>query len=911
MHRDLPRLEKTELFSRLAKGHAARLTVATPNRRLAQSLRAEFDRTRQQAGQTAWESADILPIEALVERMWEEALYSDLAPELPILLGAVQERALWQHAVAAHRPEARLFSTEAAAAQCAQAWQLAHAWRLDLEPNPYWNEDARAFLEWAGHYRRVSREGGHTDRARLPDLMVPHLGHAAIRRPETLVLHGFDLLTPQVRDFLQALAAAGVTVVASDPVPREAKVARVSAPDAKSEILAAARWARARLAPSHLGEGRGEGPPRIGIVVPDLAHSRARVQRLLANVLEPGHLAGDKAPVLPFNVSLGAPLAESPVVADALHLLALARGEAPFEHVSRVVRSPFIAGGETERDARARLDSRLRKRCAPLVSLDGLRRLCGAAQSPPAPILIERLDRLAKRLTGGTRSASEWAKLFSDALRDMGFPGERVPDSTEHQALARWHDLLAEFATVERVVPVLSCKEALRMLAGMANEAIFQPEAPEVPIQVLGVLESAGLEFDHLWVMGLTDDAWPLPARPNPFLPVRLQRAAGIPQADPVSSLELDRRITEGWLRAAGEVVVSHARMRDETELAPSPLIAPIGETTADSLRIAPLRLLRDAIAASGKLETIDDPSGPPLAEKVVPSGGTRVFRDQAACPFRAFANVRLAAEALEAPRPGLDPRDRGTLLHCMLANAWRGIGSRARLAAMAPAELEALLETSADEAIAQVQRYRRDALSGRFAELEQERLVKAAREWLEVERARDDFEVVEIEQKHSLEFGGVSVNVKLDRVDRLPTAEHVVIDYKSGKCSASSWLGSRPEEPQLPMYALGTPQVAAIAFAQVKTGEMAFKGFARDEGLLPKVGAVGKGQAKRYASWPVLLQALRGELDAIGRGFASGDARVDPKKGGATCGTCDQQMACRIAERAPFGAVGGGDADE
>ncbi|HUQ29601.1 MAG TPA: PD-(D/E)XK nuclease family protein [Usitatibacter sp.] len=907
MHRDLPRLEKTELLARLAQGHGAGIAVATPNRRLAQSLTAEFDRIRQAEGLSAWESADILPLGTLVERMWEDALYSDLASEMPVLLGAVQEQALWQHAVATHRPEARLFSTEAAAAQCAQAWQLAHAWRIELQPDPHWNEDARAFLEWAAHYRRVTREGAHTDRARLPDVIVPHLGDAAIRRPATLVLYGFDLLTPQARDFLQALTTTGTTILVAEPTPREARVSRVSLPDAKAEILAAARWARARIACPG-----SESPPRIGIVVPDLAHSRARVHRLFASVLQPDHLVTQVDPVLPFNISLGAPLAECPVVADALHVLALARGDAPFEHASRLVRSPFIAGGETEREVRARLDVRLRKHCAPVVSLDALRRQCGAAKSPPAPILIDRLDRLARLRQSefaGTRSASEWAKSFSEALRAMGFPGERATDSAEHQALARWHELLAEFATVERVTPALSCRDALRLLGGMAKEAIFQPEAPEVPIQILGVLESAGLEFDHLWVMGLTDDAWPLPARPNAFMPVRLQRAAGIPQADPVSSLELDRRITEGWLRSAGEVVVSHARMHDETELAASPLITPIHEAALESLEIAPLRLLRDAIAASGKLEFIEDPAGPPLAEAAVPSGGTRVFRDQAACPFRAFAHVRLASDGLEVPRPGLDPRDRGTLVHCMLANTWRVISTHSKLIAMSTEALEAVLERSAAEAIDQVRRYRHEALSGRFAELEHGRLVRTARDWLDIERLRDDFEVVEIEQKHSLEFGGVCVNVKLDRVDRLPTAEHVVIDYKSGNCSASSWLGSRPEEPQLPMYAMGTSRVAAIAFAQVKAGQMAFKGYARDDGLLPRVGAVGKGQAKRYSGWPALMEALRGELDSIGRAFAAGDARVDPKRA-ATCNTCDQQMACRIAERAPFGTVGG-EADE
>ena len=905
MHRDLPRLERQDLLERLAQGHASAIAVATPNRRLAQFLRAEFDGSRLCAGLQAWESADILPIEALVERMWDDALYSELAAQMPVLLGAVQERALWQQAVSRHRPADRLFSPEAAAAQCADAWHLAHAWRLELQPGPFWNDDARAFLEWSADYRRVTREGGQTDRARLPDVMAPHAGHAAIRRPKTLVLYGFDLLTPQLRDFLEALHAAGTAVMACDPLPQEAVARRVALADARAEIVAAARWARARLE---------EGVARIGVVVPDLARSRARVARLFADVLVPGHLLAESAPVLPFNISLGMPLAQRPLVADALRVLVLAGRRASFEDASLVVRSPFIAGAQGERDVRARLDVRLRQRCASVLPLEALRRQCGSAHAPPAPLLVERLDRLAAlRQERGCapRAASDWAKWFSEALRAVGFPGERALDSAEHQALARWHELLAEFATVERVTKPMPYEEALSLLATMAHEAIFQPEAPEVPIQVLGVLESAGLDFDALWVMGLTDDAWPLPARPNPFLPVRLQRAAGIPQSDPVSSLELDRRITEGWLRAAGEVVVSHARLRDETELAPSPLIASVDLVEVDALRMAPARMLRDAIRASGKLESIEDGKGPPPASGLAPSGGTRLFRDQAACPFRGFAHFRLASEPLEAPRPGLDPRDRGSLMHCMLANVWRVLVTRERLAAMQPAHLEALLATSAEEAIAQVKRYRHDALCGRFEALERERLIRTARDWLVIERTRDDFEVVEIEQKHALEFGGVAVNVKLDRVDRLATGEHVVLDYKTGNCTASAWLGARPEEPQLPMYALGTPRVAAIAFAQVKAGLMAFKGFAREDKLLPKVSAVGKGAARNYRDWPGLLAALRAELDAIGRGFSAGDARVDPKKGGATCGVCDQQMACRIAERAEFGAVGGGEIDE
>jgi len=46
------------------------------------------------------------------------------------------------------------------------------------------------------------------------------------------------------------------------------------------------------------------------------------------------------------------------------------------------------------------------------------------------------------------------------------------------------------------------------------------------------------------------------------FLPLAQQRKAGIPEASAETSLTLDRRITDGWKQAAGEVVFSHFHQR-------------------------------------------------------------------------------------------------------------------------------------------------------------------------------------------------------------------------------------------------------------------------------------------------------------------------------------------------------------
>ena len=139
---------------------------------------------------------------------------------------------------------------------------------------------------------------------------------------------------------------------------------------------------------------------------------------------------------------------------------------------------------------------------------------------------------------------------------------------------------------------------------------------------------------------------------------------------------------------------------------------------------------------------------------------------------------------------------------------------------------------------------------------------MRLADEWLAVERRRDGFEVVAIEEKHPVTFGGLTVNAKLDRMDRLAAGGHVIIDYKTGVCTTSAWMGKRPDEPQLPMYALGgREEIAAVAFALVKTGESRFKGIARAPGLMPasapSTGTVARRRSNT-AHWDELVARWR-----------------------------------------------------
>jgi ATP-dependent helicase/nuclease subunit B len=838
-------LSKDELFGRLAQGHAAGVTVVTPNRRLSHALMLEFDDFQVKKGLTVWEAPDILPLGAFVERLWEDALYSERGGELPLLLSGAQEEALWQEIL----EHSGLLIVPQAAAQCRDAWRLAHAWRI--RPGGA-GEDAAAFREWSEKYAERTR--GQIDSARLPDSVF------IVKRPKLLVAYAFDIIPPQTREFF-----ARFEHVECKPEPVAGACLKASFASSGEELEHAARWARSRLE---------EGRARIGVVVPDLARRRKEVVRVFSRVMQPGYnLPGSAKTAMPFNLSLGQPLADYPLVDCALSLLHFSHHPLQFPAVSRLLRSPFLGGAESEMAQRARLDVYLRRRLGATVSLRGL-----IASVEHCPLLRASFESLLSVSENGKSKLppSEWARHFSALLEAAGFPGERTLDSEEFQVRAKWHEALGELARLERVAKEWSFGEALAHMRRLCEQALFQPETPEAPVQVLGILESAGLTFDCLWVSGLTDEAWPLDARPNPLLPIAAQKAAGVLEAAAETSLELDRRITEGWQRAAAEVVFSFPTKVEDRDLSPSPLIAAIAEGPLD---IPAYPRLRDLLFKNRKMMSLEDPKGPPVLPGAV-RGGTRVLADQAACPFRAFARWRLNAEALEEPVPGLDARDRGSLAHALMKILWDELkGSRALRE-----DLEPAIRRAADAAV-------RDAgLEGRLAELERQRLAKLAREWLNVEKARKDFEVLFTEEKRDLKVGELTFTSRIDRMDRLPDGSHVLIDYKTGYASPKHWEPPRPDDPQLPLYASASQEeLAAVAFAKLKAGELKFMGYSRAEKLLPNVQV--------YRNWPGLLALWKKEAGALGASFAAGEANVDPKNDLKTCARCDLHTLCRVFE--------------
>ena len=114
--------------------------------------------------------------------------------------------------------------------------------------------------------------------------------------------------------------------------------------------------------------------------MPDLKLRRREAARVFARVM---------GSPLPFGLSIGEPLADYPLVAFALNVLEFSQGEKAFEEVSRILRSPFLAGADGEMAARARLDARLRREAGAEISLP---KLIGSIEG--CPVLRQHLEKI-------------------------------------------------------------------------------------------------------------------------------------------------------------------------------------------------------------------------------------------------------------------------------------------------------------------------------------------------------------------------------------------------------------------------------------------------------------------------------------------------------------------------------------
>jgi len=861
---DLPSIDYAELRDRDPRD----TTVITVNNRLSRRVVQSLTREQTLQRQRVAEIPAIVPWSGWLVQQLSRAGFQVGLLEHTLLLDQFASQTVWAEAIEALEKERVLLDVTQAAAGAMQAAQLIDEWHIEVDENAATDEHA-SFLRWRdGYHSRL-----HALDALDPNLAVARLIQhieAGLELPGNIVLAGFTEISPRMRVLCRALLARGIALtVLCEPAAQVAALSRVVCGTAQSEWQTAAHWARAQLT------AHPEG--RFAIVAVSLDAQVPFARRILARVLS------DSSGVLEhsFNVAVARPLADWEAGRAALawlrtFVLMKEHQQATPADLSAALLAGHCVGHVAEMGGRAQIDARWRQQYVGQVSLAGWTDSLSS---------LEQLSPAWQRAWQDWRASASsaptyvWARFFRATLSTLGFPGVGQQSSPAYQVLEAFDDLFERFESLSAVLGTLTAGEALKVLNRLARSTLFQPQrAPDTRLDILGLLEAEGGQWDAVWMLGLTDEVLPAIAKPNPFIPVQALRQAQAPRATPERERQWAEKIFEALCHTAPTIVVSSALFDGERSLRPSPLIVSLEPSPDLWTPEIPERL-------TPKLERLFDDQGPALVEGEKISGGIGLLETQARNPLWAFIRYRLGVRGLPAYTELAYKMQRGMFLHGVLQRVWEELRDQG---ALHEAVVQGTLELQLERIALEVGQKELHAFEETLQRLEIERGIEVVRKWLALEAARLPFEVIEIEQKRKLSVKGLTLEVRLDRLDAVGDAkDQVIIDYKTGANLPkvlNDWKTPRPLNLQVPAYAMMLSQaeaadvqqsakVSGLMLAQLYSKETVVAGLLEYDCLGLK-GAKTLDQAEfKDESWQALLLRLQVAIETLATEFVSGHA--------------------------------------
>ncbi len=814
--------------------------ILTANKRLANYLRGEIDQFQCNSAKVTWESPCILPFDT-----WLKEFYQSNKLEPTRLLSPAQSLFLWHKIIGSSLEMAVLAQ---------QSWLLMQQWELDEQATD------PVFGVWAKAYQHYCDEHHFIDEASIPKKIIDIVSKNPRTVPQRIHLVGFDNISKIINKLFDCIKFNSDLKI-HHFYTENSRVAVLELKDSMDELQSAALWIKNKR--EHKPDGK------YACVVPDLPSFRDRALQVFSDIL------GDAL----INVSIGKSLLTYPLIANALRILDLLKRESDLFQVCAVLRSPYILGSSAEYFQRIRCDNEWRESGGLFPDFNVL------ANEETAPIWQALWTRFLHFLETipQEQKPSDWAKTFEAMLECFGWPGELVLTETEIGCVERWYEILNDMRSQDSVLKSVSLDEGLAILNHLIKGAVFQLPTLDARVHLMGILESTGLLFDGLWVMGLDDETWPQALQVNPLVDAQIQRQNKMPRSHPQHEFAYAENVLDRLKNAASEVIFSYSIFEKDKSLQASPLLNKFPKINRSDLKFAEFIPLSHQIYHQREIEEFEDSFAPPVSNDETIRGGSYILKAQAVCPFKAFAEIRLNARGLDAPTLGPEAKDRGNLVHDILAKIWKELRSSRNLQAISMDELQQRIQGIINNTV--------DNTSA-FAKIEKIRLEKLITQWLEYEKKRKPFKVFNIEKNQTISIGGLTLECRIDRIDQLEDESYVIIDYKTGSSSPSSWFGERPDEPQLPLYSLATNlPISALTFAECRVDNQQFKGISVVSDILPDVKSIEKYDYE----WNELVSEWKDYLSQLASDFLKGKATVDPKDPSLNCQFCEIYSLCRI----------------
>lgn len=824
-----------------------------------------------------------LTLEEWLRRLWEDLRLLGRLPGAGDVVDPSIEQALWRLAAREHAGGMPAV-WESVGEEMQAAWRLLNAyaplpiddapispeagasdaWRVDLRAGEgWWQAAARHVLDRLADARAV----GEAELARRLHARAHLL--AGVVSPHLVLTPQFSPW-PDVMALIARIEQLGLTRVhqvttadAAVGAPATQPWSRLDFRNALAEREAALDWACARAAEA---AEQGVVGPQVVIVVPDLTSSFAR-WRQSADFL------GVDA-----NFSIGPAVSRYPWAAAGFVAVNAAFEPCAVEELADALMHPRWGWRVEAREAVAR---------ATRLAIESGVRSWGLRDALRQAQLSDRLRAVEASLGdfggGVRRTRAQWAERYG-ALVAALTEGVPVLDSALLQLQRALHEAIERWQSLDRWLGPVTHSEGHGELITLTDRSPFQPEAHGQAVQVIGLLESAGLPHDGLWFTGATADVLPERVSLNRALDPAWQRRHGVGRAA-FANVRARAEALVGHWRTLGPVCIAS---RTEEEGEPkrwSPLVAAWAPAEAVDARPRP------SGRCEPRLEWVSDEAAPPDP----PLGRARVrdFEQQALCPRRGFITARLAAEPWPLPPEGVPPRLRGNLLHALAEQYGMAILGRdsrtidwSQLHAWIPDWVSACADRHRDEL---------ERLPAVVRRAELRRVERIMHRFIDEERQRAAFRVLAVESPQTTEIGGLALRLKIDRIDAIPAAGTdepgwLVVDYKSGQANVKALTDTRLTAPQLAVYALAAGEATVgVAYAALSDDETGLRGLGR--GWQPQEASAADaddGFARLPSVWAGQLAVLADEL-------TRGEAALAPVEGLRTCERCPVRSACGI----------------
>ena len=884
--------------------------------RLSRGLQDIHHQNKIVQGLSQWQAPTIVTLNQWLDGLFNEALLLGEidAFGLPkFTLSSVAEKLLWEEAIAnvlQKNEVSTLFDIASLAQSAIEANKILIEWQLDdavLISHAHTNfntEETRQFLRWRHEFQRLCSYHNTVEAPRLFALEINVLAKTKLKLPDHIIFAGYDRFTPLENYLIQILKAYGVNTKVWQPSTRDAKVNQIKLTDSNAECRAAVAWAKSKLAINPNAQ--------LAIISPVLGNIRSQLSYLLDDTFHPETLHPSCYEAARcYDISLGLALTQYPIINSALCILKLAIPHASLtQAMCAALLQDVYFSEDTELDARAQLDARMRHTLGRTLNLDQLlnqvnRAIAQGLQMPRLEMVLTQIKSLSEAWSK-KEMPSAWGLRFISILKAANWPNTKALSSHEYQTKQSWLSVLDEFVKLDFFLGTINADEALQRLTQITHSNMFQPEAKgEKHIQLLGLLETVAVQLDAIWVLGMNDNQWPSAANPNPLLPAQLQRKHGTPNASAQVQTDFADLIHQRLIKSATEVIFSWSEKDSDRELRASPVLAEISAIEMTER----VKTIAEILSKPAKMQRLDDYTAPQVNESEKVRGGSALLKAQAICPAWAFYQYRLGATALEDPTDGLDSLDRGNLVHAALQFFWQECSDLPTLKAMSENTLNIAITTAVAAGIDLFYNKQGMEIPAQVIMLEQYRLQQLLTAWLNLEMERADFVVQACEKEISLDITGIVVKVVIDRIDMVTVTSNqgglVIIDYKTGSIvDTKSWSEDRITEPQLPIYAsiaLHNENIVAVCFGKVRQDDCQFTGVAELNGILPKIKSLDSlsknSSFSRFSDWDELIIHWKTSLNRIAQEIKNGEASVKFKDENALA-FCEVKPLLRLPER-------------